>query len=60
MEKVGTSLSAENIGQLTPKEEVFRSTLTLHSLLENPPGDVPDDLREDIVKGFIGIFSNVR
>ncbi|KAL2492688.1 ataxia-telangiectasia mutated [Abeliophyllum distichum] len=60
MEKVETSLSTENIGQLNPKEEVFRFTLTLHSLLENPPGDIPNDLREDIVKGFIGIFSNVR
>ncbi|XP_042044136.1 serine/threonine-protein kinase ATM-like [Salvia splendens] len=56
MEKVEASLSNENIGQLNPKEEVFRFTLTLQSLLENPPGDIPDELREDMVKGFVGIF----
>lgn len=57
MEKVEASLS-ENISQ--PKEEVFRFTLTLQSLLENPPGDISDELREDMVKGFAGIFSHVR
>lgn len=60
MEKVETSLSTENIGQLNPKEEVFRHTLTLQSLLENPPGDISDELREDMIKGFVGIFSHVR
>ncbi|XP_073145738.1 serine/threonine-protein kinase ATM isoform X3 [Henckelia pumila] len=60
MEKVETSLSTENIGQMNPKEEVFRFTLTLHSLLENPPGDIPDDLRDNIISGFVGIFSHVR
>ncbi|GER56830.1 serine/threonine-protein kinase ATM [Striga asiatica] len=60
MEKVEVSLSTENISQLNPKEEVFRYTLTLQSLLENPPGDIPDELRDDIIKGFIGIFSQVR
>ncbi|XP_010243049.1 PREDICTED: serine/threonine-protein kinase ATM isoform X1 [Nelumbo nucifera] len=55
--KVETSL---NSVQSYPKEEVFRYILTLHSLLENPPGDFTDDLREDIVKGFVGIFSHVR
>lgn len=60
MEKVEASLSNEYIGQLNPKEEVFRFTLTLQSLLENPPGDISDELREDMVKGFIGIFSHVR
>lgn len=59
MEKVEASLS-ENITQLNPKEEVFRFTLTLQSLLENPPGDISDELREDMVKGFAGIFSHVR
>ncbi|KAK2967174.1 hypothetical protein RJ640_005218, partial [Escallonia rubra] len=58
--KVETSLSVDNSGQLNPKEEVFRCILTLHALLENPPGDFPDNLREDIVKGFAGIFSCVR
>ncbi|KAK4437221.1 Serine/threonine-protein kinase ATM [Sesamum alatum] len=60
MEKVEASLSVENIGQSNPKEEVFRFTLTLQSLLENPPGDIPDELREDMIKGFVGIFSHVR
>lgn len=60
MEKVEASLSTESISQLNPKEEVFRFTLTLQSLLENPPGDISDELREDMVKGFVGIFSHVR
>ncbi|KAL7139007.1 hypothetical protein ABFS83_09G021400 [Erythranthe nasuta] len=60
MEKIETSLSTENIGQLNPKEEVFRFTLTLQSLLENPPGDIPEELRDDMIKGFIGMFSHVR
>lgn len=34
--------------------------MTLQSLLENPPGDFSDNLREDIVKGFVGIFSFIR
>ncbi|KAK3035324.1 hypothetical protein RJ639_034032, partial [Escallonia herrerae] len=58
--KVEMGLSVDNSGQLNPKEEVFRCILTLHALLENPPGDFPDNLREDIVKGFAGIFSCVR
>ncbi|KAL3628823.1 hypothetical protein CASFOL_027869 [Castilleja foliolosa] len=60
MEKVETSLIQENISQLNPKEEVFRYTLTLQSLLENPPGDIPEELRRDIIEGFIRIFSQVR
>ena len=60
MGKVETSLSERNFGQSNPKEEVFRCILTLHSLLDSPPGDFPDDLREGITQGFIGIFSNLR
>ncbi|KAL7154394.1 hypothetical protein ABFS83_04G230500 [Erythranthe nasuta] len=60
MEKIETSLSTENIGQLNPKEVVFRFTPTLQSLLENPPEDIPDELRDKMIKGFIGIFSHVR
>ncbi|KAL3529546.1 hypothetical protein ACH5RR_008868 [Cinchona calisaya] len=60
MKKVETSLDMKTGGHLNPKEEVFRCILTLHSLLEYPPGDFPADLREDIVKGFVGIFSHVR
>ncbi|KAL5723782.1 non-specific serine/threonine protein kinase [Ranunculus cassubicifolius] len=33
-------------------KEIFR---TLHSLLENPPGDFPDIIREDVVSGFKSI-----
>ncbi|XP_038997986.1 serine/threonine-protein kinase ATM-like [Hibiscus syriacus] len=49
MEKVVTTLTEKN-----------NILLTLHSLLENPPGDFTDNLREDIVKGFVKIFSNIR
>ncbi|KAL0302663.1 UNVERIFIED_CONTAM: Serine/threonine-protein kinase ATM [Sesamum calycinum] len=28
--------------------------------LKTPPGDIPDELREDMIKGFVGIFSHVR
>ncbi|XP_022767135.1 serine/threonine-protein kinase ATM isoform X5 [Durio zibethinus] len=60
MEKVETTLSEKNNSQYSQKEEIFRSILTLQSLLENPPGDFPDNLREDIVKGFVKIFSYIR
>ncbi|XP_077244126.1 serine/Threonine-kinase ATM-like protein isoform X2 [Tasmannia lanceolata] len=60
MNKVETSLDSKQNIQLKTKEEVFRSILTLHSLLENPPRDFPDNLREELVKGFVGIFSHVR
>lgn len=60
MEKVETSLDMKTGGHLNPREEVFRCILTLQSLLENPPGDFPADLREDVVKGFIGILSHIR
>ncbi|GJY79775.1 mitochondrial import inner membrane translocase subunit TIM22 [Tanacetum coccineum] len=39
---------------------VFRCILTLQSLLDSPPGDFPDDLREGVTKSFIAIFSNLR
>ncbi|KAJ4840216.1 hypothetical protein Tsubulata_002970 [Turnera subulata] len=60
MEKVETNLSGKDSAQCIPKEEVFRCILTLHSLLENPPGDFATDVREEIVKGFVQIFSFVR
>ena len=60
MEKVETSLGEKIDGQYNPKEEVFRCILTLQSLLENPPGDFPNTFREDIIKGFVGIFSYIR
>lgn len=60
MEKVESSLKDKNNSQYNHKEEVFRHILTLQSLLENPPGDFPETLRDDIVKGFVRIFSFVR
>ena len=59
MENVETSLDGNNMHQIS-KEEVFRYILTLHSLLENPPGDYPDNLREDTIKGFVKICSYIR
>ncbi|GMH31457.1 hypothetical protein Nepgr_033300 [Nepenthes gracilis] len=60
LEKVEASLCEKNYSQACLKEEVFRSILSLHSLLENPPGDFPHTLREDVVRGFIEIFASVR
>ena len=60
MEKVESSLGGKNDNQHNPREEIFRCILTLQSILENPPGDLPNNLREDIVKGFVGIFSHIR
>lgn len=60
MDKVESSLNEKSTCQFNQKEEVFRCILTLHSLLENPPGDFPETLREDVVKGFIRIFSFIR
>lgn len=41
--KVETSLDGKYNIQSNPKEEVFCCILTLHSILENPPGDFPDN-----------------
>ncbi|CAN1347706.1 Serine/threonine-protein kinase ATM [Linum perenne] len=60
IERVETTLSEENDSHSVPREEVFRCITTLHSLLENPPGDLAEDVRGDIAKGFIQIFSHVR
>ncbi|CAJ2645058.1 unnamed protein product [Trifolium pratense] len=60
IEKVEASLNGKNISHFTSKEEVFRNILTLHSLLDYPPGDYPVNLREDIVKGFVKICSFIR
>ncbi|CAI9106195.1 OLC1v1005280C2 [Oldenlandia corymbosa var. corymbosa] len=60
MEKVETGFDLTTEGHLNPKEEIFRCILTLHCLLENPPGDFPPDLREDVVDGFIRIFSHIK
>jgi ataxia telangiectasia mutated family protein len=60
IEKVEASLNGKNISHFTSKEEVFRNILTLHSLLDYPPGDYPVNLREGIVKGFVRICSFIR
>ncbi|TYJ98553.1 serine/threonine-protein kinase ATM isoform X3 [Cucumis melo var. makuwa] len=60
LEKVEGSLVGKNDNLYTPKEELFRCILTLHSLLENPPGDFPDSIRQEIVNGIVKIFSLVR
>ena len=60
VEKLEASLNWKNISHYTSKEEVFRYILTLHSLLENPPGDYPDNIRQDLVKGFVRICSFIR
>ncbi|KAI4341398.1 hypothetical protein MLD38_026128 [Melastoma candidum] len=58
MEKVEASLRPH--GQSGIKEEPFRCTLMLHSLLENPPGDFPEPTKDDFVNGFVKIFSLLR
>ncbi|CAB4280796.1 unnamed protein product [Prunus armeniaca] len=60
MKLVEDSWGGKNDNQYHPKEEVFRCILTLHALLENPPGDFPHNLREDIVKRFVKIFCFIR
>ncbi|XP_078174265.1 serine/Threonine-kinase ATM-like protein isoform X2 [Carex rostrata] len=46
--------------QSISKEDLFRSILTLHVLLENPPGDFTDSIRNEIISGFCDIFVQVR
>ncbi|KAL2936045.1 Serine/threonine-protein kinase ATM, partial [Bienertia sinuspersici] len=61
MDKVEPSVMEEDSCHSNhPKEEVFRYILTLHSLIENSPGDFPDHLREKAVGFFIEIFKSVR
>uniref|UniRef100_A0A0E0FF12 Serine/threonine-protein kinase ATM n=1 Tax=Oryza nivara TaxID=4536 RepID=A0A0E0FF12_ORYNI len=47
MKKVATGFDEKISNQASSKEESFRCTLTLHVLLENPPGDYPDIMREE-------------
>lgn len=60
MNKVVSSIGVKLTAQSGSKEESFRCVLMLHVLLENPPGDFPDNIREDLIDGFIGIFAHVR
>lgn len=60
MKKVATGFDEKISNQASSKEESFRCTLTLHVLLENPPGDYPDIMREEVLCGFCAICSNIR
>ncbi|PVH39126.1 hypothetical protein PAHAL_5G442300 [Panicum hallii] len=60
MKKVTTVLDAKFSNQASSKDESFRCTLTLHVLLENPPGDYPDTMREEVINGFSAIFPHIR
>lgn len=60
MKKVATGFDANFSNQASSKEESFRCTLTLHVLLENPPGDYPDNMRQEVLNGFCAIFSHIR
>ncbi|XP_020591737.1 serine/threonine-protein kinase ATM [Phalaenopsis equestris] len=60
MDKVVSTVSRNGSLPSTSKEEAFRCAQTLHALLENPPGDYPDNIRENVVAGFIEIFSSIR
>lgn len=60
LKKVVVDISMKATAQFGSKEELFRCILTFHVLLENPPGDFPDNIREDLIAGFVEIFSNIR
>lgn len=49
-----------NPSQASSNEDIFRSIVILYVLLENPPGDYPDNIREDVVQAFTKFFSKVR
>ncbi|XP_020523147.1 serine/threonine-protein kinase ATM isoform X2 [Amborella trichopoda] len=55
MRKVELSLKGELNSNTSSKE-----VQTLHILLENPPGDFPDNLREELVKWFVGFGPHLR
>lgn len=55
MDNMENSLSGKNDNQ-----HIIKDVNTLRSLLENPPGDFPDNLRDGVVKGFVTIFSYIR
>ncbi|PIA61953.1 hypothetical protein AQUCO_00200149v1 [Aquilegia coerulea] len=58
MDKVESTLRGMN--DLSSKEEFFRCILPLQTLLENPPGDFPETIREDVVKGITQISEQIR
>ncbi|KAK3160101.1 hypothetical protein QOZ80_1BG0055200 [Eleusine coracana subsp. coracana] len=60
MKKVAIGFDAKYSNQATSKDDSFRCALTLHVLLENPPGDYPNTMREEILDEFCTIFSRIR
>ncbi|XP_020405742.1 serine/threonine-protein kinase ATM isoform X6 [Zea mays] len=60
MKKVASAFDAKFSNQASSKDESFRCTLTLHVLLENPPSDYPDIMREEVLNGFSAIFLHIR
>ncbi|KAJ3694312.1 hypothetical protein LUZ60_009792 [Juncus effusus] len=60
MNKIISGIQMKSNVQAISKEDLFRSILTLHVLLENPPGDFPDNIRSDVITGFCEIFTHVR
>ncbi|OQU86537.1 serine/threonine-protein kinase ATM isoform X2 [Sorghum bicolor] len=60
MKKVATGFDAKFSNPASSKDESFRCTLTLHVLLENPPGDYPDIMREEVLNGFSAVFLHIR
>ncbi|TVU22296.1 hypothetical protein EJB05_31981, partial [Eragrostis curvula] len=49
MKRIASGFDAKSSNQASSKDESFRCALTLHVLLENPPGDYPDIMREEIL-----------
>ncbi|TVU03370.1 hypothetical protein EJB05_51097, partial [Eragrostis curvula] len=60
MKRIASGFDAKSSNQASSKDESFRCALTLHVLLENPPGDYPDIMREEILSEFCAIFSHIR
>ncbi|WVZ71912.1 hypothetical protein U9M48_020441, partial [Paspalum notatum var. saurae] len=60
VKKLATGFDSKFSHQATSKDESFRCTLTLHVLLENPPGDYPGIMREEVLNVFSAIFSHIR
>lgn len=60
MDKVKTLVYDSPTDVSLSKEEAFRTAMTLHCLLQNPPGDFSEQLREDITQGLSDIFLHLR
>ncbi|KAJ3700717.1 hypothetical protein LUZ61_004422 [Rhynchospora tenuis] len=60
LHKAVAGINMKSNSQSFSKEDLFRSILTLHVLLDNPPGYFTDNTRNEIVSGFCKIFVQVR